>query len=249
MSLLAFQRDMRAWLTREDGAAAGRIGRDAGPGLRVHQNNYRAQLVACLETGFVRTRAWIGDEAFLAAAAFHVDRVPPGGWTLDAYGHDFPSSLHLLYPADPEIAELAWIDLALDEAFVGVDAPAITAADLADVDWDRAVLRLVPTMNIGDRATNADCIWSALAAGHEPPAPRRLAVSGALLVWRQGFVPRFRAIEADEQTALIHAHAGLPFAALCTAAVEKLGEEAGIAQAGQWLGRWVSEGLVRAIQP
>lgn len=247
MSLLAFQRDMRAWLICEDEAAAGRIGPDAAPGLRVHQNNYRAQLVACLETGFERTRAWIGDEAFLAAAAFHIDRMPPGGWTLDAYGHDFPSSLVLLYPADPEIGELAWIDLALDEAFVGPDASAITAADLADVDWDRAVLRMVPTIDVGDLATNADSIWSALAAGEEPPAPRRRDAPDAILVWRQGLVPRFRTIDSDEQAALIRARAGLPFAALCMTAVEALGEQAGIAQAGEWLGRWVSDGLICAI--
>ena len=247
MSLRAFQRDMRAWLVREDEAAAARIGADAAPGLRVYQNNYRAQLVACLETGFERTHAWIGDEAFLAAAAFHIDRMPPGGWTLDAYGQDFPSSLALLYPADPEIGELAWIDLALDEAFVGADAPAITAADLADIDWDRAMFRMVPTIDIGTLSTNADRIWSALAAGEEPPAPQRLDAPGAILVWRQGLVPRFRAIDAEEQSALIRARAGLPFAALCATAVEVLGEQAGIAQAGEWLGCWVKDGLIRAI--
>ncbi|AHE51974.1 DNA-binding domain-containing protein [Sphingomonas sanxanigenens] len=247
MSLLVFQRDMRAWLVREDEAAAARIGPDAAPGLRVHQNNYRAQLVACLETGFERTRAWIGDDAFRAAAAFHIDRVPPGGWTLDAYGQDFPSSLALIYPADPEVGELAWIDLALDEAFVGPDAPAITAADLADIDWDRAVLRMVPTIDIGDLATNADRIWTALAAGEEPPPPYRRDAPGAILVWRQGLVPRFRAIDTDEQSALIRARAGLPFTALCAIAVEALGEQPGIARAGEWLGRWVSDGLIRAI--
>ena len=49
MSLLALQRDMRAWLICEDTPAAKRLGVDAAAGLRVYQNNYRAQLVACLE--------------------------------------------------------------------------------------------------------------------------------------------------------------------------------------------------------
>ncbi len=39
MSLLALQRDMRLWLTREDGDAAARLGDDTAPGLRVYQNN------------------------------------------------------------------------------------------------------------------------------------------------------------------------------------------------------------------
>lgn len=247
MNLLALQRDMRAWLVDEDEAAACRIGPDAAPGLRIYQNNYRAALVACLETGFERTRAWIGDAAFLTAAAVHIDRLPPAGWTLDTYGRDFPSTLALLHPEDPEIAELAWIDLALDEAFVGPDAPAIGVEDLAGVDWDSAVLRMVPTLDLADRTTNASDIWTALAAGEAPPAPERLDAPGALLVWRKGLVPRFRAMDADEQAALIRARAGLSFAALCVSTVDALGEREGILRAGQWLGLWVSDGLIRTI--
>jgi hypothetical protein len=56
----------------------------------VHQNNYRLQLIACLTESFTYTRGWIGGEAFEAAAAAHIDRVPPSSWTLDAYPRDFP---------------------------------------------------------------------------------------------------------------------------------------------------------------
>ena len=139
MSLLALQRDMRLWLTREDGDAAARLGADAAPGLRVYQNNYRAQLAACLGESFERTRDWIGGEAFHRAVVAHVDRMPPHSWTLDAYGRDFPATLAALYPADPEVTELAWLDMALGEAFVATDAVALTADDLDDIDWDDEV--------------------------------------------------------------------------------------------------------------
>ncbi len=73
MSLLALQRDMRLWLTREDGDAAARLGDDTAPGLRVYQNNYRAQLAACLGESFERTRDWIGggNRDLAAFAATH----------------------------------------------------------------------------------------------------------------------------------------------------------------------------------
>ena len=78
MSLLALQRDMRAWLACEDTSAADRLGTAAASGLRVYQNNYRAQLVACLEEGFAQTHAWIGGDAFhemrLARAEFAIER-------------------------------------------------------------------------------------------------------------------------------------------------------------------------------
>lgn len=249
MSLLALQRDMRAWLLHEEAVAADRLGGDdVAPGLRIHQNNFRAQLAACLEDGFARTRDWIGGEAFHQAVIAHVARVPPSSWTLDAYPRDFPATLALLYPADPEVGELAWIDLALGEAFVAPDATALAAADVADVDWDRGVLRLTPTLDLARLTTNAPAIWSALAEAREPPAVAVLPEAGAILAWREGEAPRFRAIDQIEQQALVQVRAGMPFAALCAALVEAFGEEAGVHRSGAMLGQWLADGLILAVE-
>lgn len=248
MTLLDLQRDLRAWLVHEDAEAARRMGSAAAPGLRVYQNNYRAQLMDCLEASFPRVRAWIGDEAFLAAATFHIDRMPPSSWTLDAYARDLPDTLALLQPGDPEIAELAWLELALEQVFVGPDARIVTVAELAQVDWDRAVLRMIPALDIGDLTTNAPAIWSALAAGEVPPSVERLDEPGGILAWRQGELSRFRVVDQFEHQALVHARAGRSYAALCEAAAEAFGEQQGIARAGQWLGRWVHDGLIGEIE-
>jgi len=248
MSLIALQRDMRAWLIREDDAAAERLGSGAAPGLRVYQNNYRAQLAAFLEEEFAHVRDWIGGEAFHAAIVAHVDRVPPSSWTLDAYGRDFPVTLDLLYPDDPEVAELAWLDMALGEAFVAADAVALTPDALAGIDWDRAVLRITSTLDLGELTTNAPAIWSALADGEVPPAAELLPESGAILVWRSDDVSRFRAIDQYERQALLAVRSGLPFPDLCAAMVEALGEEAGIARAGEMLGQWLADGLITGIE-
>lgn len=247
VSLIDLQRDMRAWLVAEDMSAAARYGAAAAPGLRVYQNNYRAQLVACLEESFERTRAWIGDASFLQAVVTHVDRVPPSSWTLDAYARDFPATLALLYPADPEVVELAWLEMALGEAFVARDAAAL-AADEFHVDWDRAVLLVTPSLDLSDLTTNAPAIWSALAAGETPPAAAPLPDPGALLVWRQGEAPCFRAIDQYERQALLALRAGMSFARLCDAMVETLGEEAGIARTGAMLGQWLGDGLIVGIK-
>lgn len=247
MSLIELQRDVRAWLVREDRWAARRLGADAAPGLRVYQNNYRAQLVACLEESFPHTRDWLGGEAFHAAVVTHVDRVPPSSWTLDAYACDFPATLAMLYPADAEVAELGWIEHALGEAFVGGDAPSIAADAVGDIDWDSAVLRFVPTLDQADLTTNAPALWAAMEAGEAPPAAELLPSRGAVLVWRYDNVSRFRAIDREELAAFLLARAGMPFAAMCEALVEAYGEAEGIRLAGLYLGRWLSDGLVRAI--
>ena len=244
MSLIELQRDLHDWLVREDRWSARRLGDDAAPGLRVYLNNYRAQLVACLDDSFARTRDWIGEAAFRQSVIAHVERVPPSSWTLDAYGRDFPATLALRYPSDPEVAELAAIELALADAFVGPDATALTVDQVAGVDWDCAVLRFAPTLDFVELTTNASAIWSALAAGDMPPAPEMLAETGAVLVWRHDHVAQFRAIDRIEQQAIAAMRSGTSFAELCAQLVESFGEQQGVARGGALLGQWLAEGLI-----
>jgi len=240
MSLLDLQRDFGAQLRAQPG-------RGASAGIRVHRNNYRGSLHACLEDSFVRTRDWIGADAFQEAANDHIARVPPSSWTLDAYPRDFPDTLRLLYRDDPEIAELAWLELALADAFVGADAEPISTADAAGTDWDRAVLHFTPTMDIGRCTTNACALWSAMAAGEAPPAARFLAEPEIVLVWRRDQVSCFRSIDIAEEWAILQSRAGMPFPDLCAALVDLHGEKDGIAMAGGFLGRWLADALLTGV--
>ncbi len=244
MTLAETQRDLCAWLQAEAPDAAWRLGARAAPGLKIYLNTYRAQLVGCLEQSFARTREWIGDAAFHEAVIRHIGRVPPSSWTLDAYPRDFPDTLRLLYPADPEIVELAVLESALDDAFVGPDTDPVAAAIIAAVDWDRAVLHFCPTLDLHPATTNAAAIWTALTADEMPPQAVALLTPGALLVWRQAMVSRFRTIDAAEHHALLLARAGMPFAALCAILVETHGEHDGVALAAAYLGRWLSDELL-----
>lgn len=247
MNLRTLQRDMRAWLVAADADAATRFGSAAAAGLRVYQNTYRAQLVACLEETFVQTRAWVGGEAFHDAVVAHIDRVPPTSWTLDAYPQDFPATLAMLYPHDAEVTELAWIECALAEAFVGPDSPALGVASLEHVDWDNAVLEFTPTVRLRALTTNAPAIWSALSAAQVPPAAQALPEPGAILVWRRDQVSLFRAIDHVESDALSRVSAGMAFPDLCAAMVGAHGQEVGITLAGTMLGQWLADGLIAGI--
>lgn len=244
MTLAAQQRAMRDWLTAGD--SAGFDPTDAA-GLAVYRNNHRAALVACLEAGFPQTRAWIGDDAFLDAVIHHVGRVPPSSWTLDAYGEDFPATLALRYPGDAEVAEIAAIELALDRAFVGPDAPTVGLDQLATVNWDRAVLHITPTIELVEATTNAFELWELLSVGAMPPAAARLETPGVLVVWRQEGTSRIRVADMIECQALRHVRAGLSFGDLCARTAEAFGPDEGIRRTGAWLGQWVIDGLVSAI--
>jgi hypothetical protein len=142
---------------------------------------------------------------------------------------------------------LAWLDWALGEAFVGPDGPVVTPADATHVDWDHAVLHITPTLDHRAIATNAPAIWAALAASETPPPAMPLPESGALIVWRDHHASRFRAIDRNELQALLLVRSGIGFAELCAELVTSLGENDGIACAGACLGRWIGDGMISRI--
>ncbi|MFY9351765.1 HvfC/BufC N-terminal domain-containing protein [Sphingobium sp.] len=244
MSLALIQQDFCAWLARSDADAAGRIGKGAGRGLAIYQNNYRAQLVACLTEAYERVHAWIGEDAFLAAAAAHIDATPPTHWTLDAYPAGFVATLAALYPDDPDIGELAWLDQALAQAFVAADADPVGLDGLGAVDWDEAVLRFSPSLLARDIRTNAAAIWSALSESGTPPAAALLDEPATLLVWRLDHVSCFRTADRREARLLDAARAGERFGALCALFADELGVEDSATEAGRLLGQWLADGLI-----
>ena len=244
MRLNTLQSDFSAWLHSEDEAAAARLGVADAEGLAVYQNNYRGSLMACLEDTYPHTMTWLGEEAFAAAAADHITRVPPHSWTLDDYAQGLPESLAEAFVYDPEVGELAALELALSEVFIAEDAAALGVADLGGVDWESAVLRLVPSVRLLKMATNAPAIWSALAAGDAPPPEEMAPAIRPLLIWRQEYTCVFRETTEDERDVLPRLGQGLSFAALCEEMVSRHGADDGVARAGGLLGQWAADGLL-----
>lgn len=245
MRLATLQADFGRWLQAECSDAAARLGN--GPGLDVYLNNYRSQLVAALESGFPQLQRWLGDTAFLAAAARHIETYPPSAWTLDAYGEDFPATIAALHPDAPEYAELARIEWALAAAFTTPDVTPLSIETVGDVDWETARIVFVPHLVLLPVTTNAAALWQSLSAGTAPPAAQRLPAPGSVLLWRDGFTPSFRMIEQAEATAILQLQARTSFGALCEVLADEHGEADSAAIAGAWLGAWLRHGLIAAL--
>lgn len=245
MMLAALQADFGRWLQVECPDAATRLG--GGAGLDVYLNNYRSQLVAALESSFPQLRRWLGETAFLAAAAKHVEASPPSAWTLDAYGEDFPATIAALYPDGPECAELARIEWALAAAFTTPDIAPLSAESLGAVEWETARFVFVPNLAMLPVTTNAAALWQSLLDDTAPPAAQRLPAPGAVLLWRDGFNPSFRTIEQGEAEAILQLEAGMQFGALCAALADEHGEMGSAAIVGGWLGAWLRDGLIAEL--
>lgn len=226
---------------------------DDGPasssrGMAIYRNAYRARLADALATSFERTQYWVGDELFSAASAHYILTQPPVSWTLDAYGAQFPAALAKLFGEDPEVAELAWLEWHMQQAFAARDIGALTAADLAQAglaesDWED--LRLVPAAGFACRPITHDIasLWHGLSGTADDLPPKPNVDEAVLLIWRKDFSPQFRQIGPAEWAALDPMLRGESFGAVAAAA----GDE-GIAQFGQWFAQWLGEGLFSTIR-
>lgn len=114
-------------------------GRGARPRLAIHQRHYRASLVTALLDRFPAT-IWLLGSTFVTEAAARFVRVhPPSKPCIVEYGEDFPAFLSGMpgaadFPCLRPFAELEWH---LGRVSLAILRPALTRADLAELDPDR----------------------------------------------------------------------------------------------------------------
>ena len=238
MTLAVSQQAFVAEITAsDDGAAPGSLG------LEIYRNAYRARLLAALETSFERTQRWVGEEMFSAAAAHYVLAHPPRSWTLDAYGAQFPAELDVLFAQDGEVAELAWLEWQMQQAFAAPDRPELSAAGLAaaglaDADWEQLCFTMAAGFSA--RPISHDCtgLWQALRDPKPCDYALQPAEPGVLVVWRHALSPHYRVLGPDEFAALDHLAKGGGFGG---ALAVSGGDDP--ARFGAWFAQWLSEGL------
>lgn len=250
-NLSAIQRQFQATVTGVEEAGVLDWPTDMRDGLAVYRTAYRSRLRDCLRSAFDKSRQWIGDDSFDAAAAHHLILHPPSSWTLDDLGLGFSDTLGELFPNDPEIAELAWLEWEMQQIFTSPDGPVLAAADFADQashysedDWLNLRLAFIP--GLATRIVTTDCaaLWSAIDSATDMPPLDLPHHHTMLLVWRQYMRSQFRLLDPVEAIGLPLMQSGASFEQLCAALVDACGGDAGVAAAGTMLGRWMTDGLV-----
>lgn len=241
MTMATIQNEFCDALRDAPSLIASRISTRSQHGLAVYRNNYEAQLRDCLGDLYERTWSYIGDDSFYEATVFHRGQRPPKSWTLDRYGDDFDLSVAALYPDDPDVPELAWIEWALRRVFSGPDAaaPALRLVGGAT----EPTLALHPTVLLRPVVTNAAAIWSGLGEG-APPEAQRLSAPTAILVWRNELVPQFRSVMGDELVMLTQLVDGETFDEACDAMFGDQDPQRVLAQFQATLGQWLAEGVL-----
>ena len=212
-----------------------------------------SRLTEYLAADHAKLQLYLGGAAFSAIGRRYAAKYPkldPGlRWfsrNLDKFlGETTP------YSGNPELAELACLEAALNSAFEAPVVPLVTVAELAQLDatdLEDCTVSLHPSVRRLCFRSNTTSLWAALQCNELPPRPKRLDAPQELLVWRQGTHPRFRMLGPEEATALSLALDGIPFGKICRA-VATQAPHAGTNDCAQtYLRGWVEAELVSSIR-
>jgi hypothetical protein len=224
-------------------------------GMAVYRNGYRARLLDVLADSYARTARLVGPDAFHQAAAHHLIAHPPSAWTIDRAGEGFANTCGELFAHDPDVAELAWLEWAMQCAFTAADEAPLTHAGFAAAtagfdasDWEQLVL--VPIAGTALRRVTHDLprLWRSLADDADQPVVERLEARHWLLVWREGEEAVFALLSDHEGEALKAALHGGTFGDICAGLTERLAPEEAAAAAGAILNHWLELRLIGSIR-
>jgi hypothetical protein len=218
----------------------------------VYKHAYAARLVEVAGNDHEFLKAYLGDEQFNAMARGYVKAYPSHNPNARWFAHRLPDYLagHEPWSEHPELAELAALERALNDAFDAPDAPVFTLADMQSLESERvadAVFSIHPSMRMLKAKTNVTGIWSALKSEERPPKPEALSEPIDIVVWRQGLASRFRLLGAEEAMALGEAAKGVPFGVLCEMIATMSDPDTAALRAGSYLRGWVEAELVSGI--
>ncbi len=215
----------------------------------VYRNAYVARLAEILGEDYEQVHAYLGDRAFANLVRAYIAGNPSDQRSARWFGRHMPAFIakSRTFADHPEVAELAALEKALADAFDGPDAEALRLSDLAELPpeaWPALELKPHPTAIRLTFTTNAAEIWTALKNETAPPKPTRLPEPQALLVWREGFMARFKPLTTEEAMMWDEAAKGVRFSVLCEMVATFAGEDEAELRAASYLKSWVELGTL-----
>jgi hypothetical protein len=216
--------------------------------LEIYADMYFARIREVLADEYAKTASALGRAAFHALVVDYLDACRPDHPSMREVGARLPAFLaaHPTGARQPWLAELARLERARLEMVDSADAETLTLEALRTLPPERFAtlnLRLVPSHAL--LATRFDVVplWRSDDPGTAVPAPSPTA----LVVWRRELEVLHRAVDSEEADWLRRlASANTTFPELCDGLGRGRSDQAAAARAFELVGRWASDGLLRA---
>jgi hypothetical protein len=216
--------------------------------MAIYADMYFARLRDVLGDEYPKTLRLLGASAFQDLVADYLVACPPSDPSLRELGGQFPAFIteHRLAAERPWAPELARLERARLELFDGPDAEPLAVESLRAGPPERFAtlrLRLVPAHALFAPRFELGELWRA----DDPASVVPARATGALLVWRRGLEVLHRPTGEEETSWLRRLAAGeVTFEALCASLADGRTDEQAAARAFELVGRWATDGLLRA---
>lgn len=220
--------------------------------LQVYATGYLLRLAEFLANDYERLRVYLGEARFNAMANDYAAANPSDNPNARWYSRSLPEFLEKAsaYRRHPEIAELARLERALNDAFDGPDSSIVTMTDLAAIppeSFNSVAFKLAPTVHRFAVSTNVTSLWSSLKCEECPPPAIDLDAPAELLVWRQGNGSRFRILGAEEAMAIDTMAEGVSFGTICEMMAAYDDPDSAAYRAASYLRGWIEAEIISAI--
>ncbi len=218
----------------------------------IYANMYFYRILDALKEDFPATLAVLGDDNFHNLVTGYLLEHPPtdpsitdSGSHLAEYLHDHP-----LRKEAPFAADLAKLERATVEVFLGPDAPALDPDALRAVaaeDWPAMKLKLHPSAQILTLDWQVSDLLRAVEE-HRPWNPPNQATT-KVLIWRANARVAHRDLDPTEATALEAAAHTATFTEICDIVARTAADQDPITKMNQLLSRWLSNNLLTPVFP
>ena len=221
--------------------------------LGVYRSAYTLRLTEFLEHDYEKLRTYLGGVRFAEMAQHYIKEPPsdqPNARWFSRFLPEFLESSHH-YRRNPEIAELARLERALNDAFDGPDEPVCTMADLGAVapeDFGSVSFVIASTVHRFAVTTNVSSLWSSLKCDEVPPRPEDISAPLQIMVWRQGSGARFRILGDEEAMAIDTARQGVTFGVICEMVAAFDDPDSAALRAAGYLRGWLEAEIVSSIR-
>jgi hypothetical protein len=216
--------------------------------LQIYADMYFARIRDVLAEEYTKTLAVLGAAGFQDLVADYLEVCRPNHPSLREAGARLPAFLaaHAAATARPWVAALAHLERARLELFDGPDAEVLTLEALRALPpatFAALPLRLVPSHALLETRFDVAALWRAEDPAAVPPA----MAPTTLIVWRRDGEVFHRLADVEEAAWLPRfVTSAVTFEEVCAALATHRTEEAAAARAFELLGRWASDGLLRA---
>jgi len=218
--------------------------------LDIYADMYFVRIHDVLANEYARTAAALGAARFHGLVIDYLGACRPDHPSMSEVGARLPAFLavHPAATGRPWLGELACLERARLEMVDRADAETLTLDLLRSLPPERFAplpLTLVPSHALFATRFDVVSLWRA-----EDPDAIPESSPAALLVWRRELEVLHRAVAGEEADWLRRAETGdLTFEELCAGLGRGRTDEAAAARAFELVGRWASDGLLRADSP